>query len=102
MASWADEASGETSVDQENFKAERIISQTPDGREKVRRRGARVFSALRAARARVRARARARSRHGGGLCVSVLRSGTRHGSSRGVRWRRVCVSWHRCACADPR
>jgi hypothetical protein len=38
MASWADEASAETSVDQENFKAERIISQTPDGREKVRRR----------------------------------------------------------------
>ena len=36
MASWADEANGETSVDQENFKAERIISQTPDGREKVR------------------------------------------------------------------
>ena len=35
MSSWADEASGESSVDQENFKAERIISQTPDGREKV-------------------------------------------------------------------
>lgn len=39
MSSWADEASGESSVDQENFKAERIISQTPDGREKVRRNG---------------------------------------------------------------
>ena len=37
MASWADEANGEMgSVDQENFKAERIISQTKDGREMVR------------------------------------------------------------------
>ena len=36
MSSWADEANGESSVDQENFKAERIISQTPDGREKVK------------------------------------------------------------------
>ena len=35
MSSWADEANGESSVDQENFKAERIISQTSDGREKV-------------------------------------------------------------------
>jgi len=35
MSSWADEANGNESVDQENFKAERIISQTPDGREKV-------------------------------------------------------------------
>jgi hypothetical protein len=36
MSSWADEANGESSVDQENFKAEFIISQTPDGREKVK------------------------------------------------------------------
>ena len=36
MASWADEANGDASVDQENFKAERIISQSQDGREKVR------------------------------------------------------------------
>jgi len=40
MSSWADEANGNESVDQENFKAERIISQTPDGREKV------LFSAM--------------------------------------------------------
>jgi len=40
MSSWADEANGNESVDQENFKAERIISQTPDGREKV------LFSAI--------------------------------------------------------
>ena len=36
MASWADGANGDASVDQENFKAERIISQSQDGREKVR------------------------------------------------------------------
>ena len=61
MASWADEASGETSVDQENFKAERIISQTPDGREKVPTRGrTRVLCAVRRARPLVEAASRGR------------------------------------------
>ena len=44
MASWADEANGDASVDQENFKAERIISQSQDGREKVRQQWPSIIS----------------------------------------------------------